>query len=261
MPAVPSSPRVKLRTTSRRVPRTRGVATSVDDAPEPTMRLSRAIMVMLLLHVVAVGGFFASSVLKERDLKRSIPDPALALEAEDSQVPSKENSESVKPLPTKSNSRPSVHVVRPGETLTLIANENGVTLEALVAANGADTVTNGLHTGQELHLPEHSPDPKADITNTTSNALTLIEGHPKTSAPPQTSASSSIKNGHLPSDSSRIYIVAKGDNAYTIAQKSSVTYDALAKLNQIDDPTKLRVGQKLRLPLSVSKVKAKQPEK
>ena len=260
MPAVPSSPRVKLRTTSRRVPRTRAAATGVDDAPEPTMRLSRAIMVMLLLHVVAVGGFFASSVLKERDLKHSTPDPSLALEAEDSQVPSKAGSDLGKPVQPTSNVRPGVHVVRPGETLTLIANENGVTLEALVAANGAETVTNGLRAGQELRLPEHSPDPKADTTSNTANALNVIEGRPKPSPPSHADASSTVKNGHLPSDSSRVYTVGKGDNVYTIAQKNKVSYESLVKLNQIDDPKKLRLGQKLKLPLPANKVKTKQTD-
>ena len=41
-----------------------------------------------------------------------------------------------------------------------IANENGVTLAALVAANGANTVTDPLRPGQELKLPDKSPDPE-----------------------------------------------------------------------------------------------------
>ena len=250
MPAVPSSARVKLRTTSRRVPRTRAATDVVDDPPEPTMRLSRAILVMLLLHVVAVGGFFASSVLREHDLKRSPVDPSTALEAEDSQVSiSEEHTGAPKHSSANENIHPSIHVVRPGETLTLIANENGVTLEALVAANGADTVTNGLRTGQELKLPEHSPDPRAQSVVNSDNAFGLIKGHAKTVAPTVANIpAATTKNNHLPQGNEKIYVVGKGESAYSIALKNKVSYEVLLKLNQISDAKKLRTGQKLRIP-------------
>ena len=254
MAAVPSSPRVKLRTTSRRVPRARTAPAATDDPPEPTMRLSRAIMVMLLLHVVAVGGFFASSVLKERDLKRSSSEPISAVEEEDARVPS---TDLAKPTPAKVNVRSNVHVVRPGETLTLIANETGVSLEALVAANGADTVTNGLRTGQELKLPDHSPEPTAATSGNADDALSLIEGRTKTAASPNDGSSSAPKTSHAAVDAGKIYVVGKGENAYTIAQKNKVSYEALLKLNQIADPKKIQPGQKLRLPLATSKLKFK----
>ena len=257
MAAVPSGSRVKLRTTSRRVPRARAADAAVDDAPEPTMRLSRAILVMLMLHVVAVGGFFASSVLKEHDLKRSPADPSAALEAEDSPLPaSGEHASATKHPPLRDNARPSVHVVRPGETLTLIANENGVTLEALVAANGAETVTNGLRTGQELKLPERSPDPTAQTTANSADALNLIEGHTKPLGSAVVGGSSpGVKSNRPPQDAGKFYVVEKGENAYTIALKNKVSYEALLKANQITDPKKLRPGQKLRLPLPTGKKK------
>ena len=214
-------------------------------------------MVMLLLHVVAVGGFFASSVLKERDLKRTSSETAAPLDAEDSQIPAKGGgTNNPKRVLPSGNVRPSTHVVRPGETLTLIANENGVTLEALVAANGADAVTNGLRAGQELKLPEKSPDPSVQSSDATAGALKLIEGHSKAPAP-LVATSSSTGNGPVRSapDSGKTYVVTKGDTAYTISQKNKVGYDALLKLNQIDDPKKIRPGQKLRLPTTLNKTK------
>ena len=44
------------------------------------------------------------------------------------------------------------------------------------------------------------------------------------------------------------YIVAKGDKLMTIARKFHVNYDDLLKLNKIEDPKKLRIGQKLSIP-------------
>lgn len=216
---------------------------------------------MLLLHVVAVGGFFASSVLKEKDSKRDQSETSAPLDAEDSQLPSKGglNSAGKKVSASPGANRPRTHVVRPGETLTLIANENGVTLEALVAANGADTVTTGLRAGQELKLPEKSPDPNFLATDAAS-AFKLVEGHPNKPVPPSaTNPSPTVTSStHPVADSGKSYVVLKGDSAYTIAQKNKVNYDALLKINQIDDPKKIKLGQKLRLPQSTNKPKPNQ---
>jgi len=44
------------------------------------------------------------------------------------------------------------------------------------------------------------------------------------------------------------YIVKRGDTLYSIALESGVDYRELAQANKLDDPSKLRVGQELRLP-------------
>jgi len=55
------------------------------------------------------------------------------------------------------------------------------------------------------------------------------------------------------SDSGKVYVVAKGDNPVTIAKKFKVSYDDLLALNRIDDPRKLKIGQKLLIPGKTSK--------
>ncbi len=220
------------------------------------MRLSRAILVMLLLHVVAVGGFIASSHLRERDLKRSAGNAA-AVEADDSLAPAKTTDAAKIKLDAAVPSRPSVHVVRQGETLMRIANENGVTLAALVAANGAATATAPLRPGQELKLPVQSPDPSTQVADGTASALSLIEGKSGATAKSEIPASGTALKSVPPlPDSGKAYVVGKGENVYTIAQKLKVSPEALLKLNQIDDPKKLKPGQKLHVPLA-SKAKGK----
>jgi LysM repeat protein len=49
-------------------------------------------------------------------------------------------------------------------------------------------------------------------------------------------------------DAHKIYTVAKGDNPVSIAKKFKVSYDELLALNHIDDPRKLKIGQKLLIP-------------
>ena len=45
-----------------------------------------------------------------------------------------------------------------------------------------------------------------------------------------------------------MYTVAKGENPYTIAKKLHVSYSELLKVNNITDPRKLQIGQKLTIP-------------
>jgi LysM repeat protein len=51
-----------------------------------------------------------------------------------------------------------------------------------------------------------------------------------------------------PSSSGKVHVVAKGDNPYSIAKKFQVTQASLMKANNIDDPRKLQIGQKLVIP-------------
>jgi LysM repeat protein len=57
------------------------------------------------------------------------------------------------------------------------------------------------------------------------------------------------------SDSRKTYVVAKGDNPLTIARKFKVPFDDLLAVNKIEDPHKLRVGQRLIIPVKPTKSK------
>ena len=213
------------------------------------MRLSRAIVVMLLLHVVAIGGFIASSRIREHDLRRQSGDASAPVEADDSLSTLRATDGGRAKTDASPPPRPSVHVVRPGETLMRIANENGVTLAALVAANGAETVMTPLRAGQELKLPDKSPDPRTQVADGTASALSLIESKTNASAKLDSPVpGSAFKSTQTPPDSGKVYVVGKGESVYTIAQKFKVSPESLLRLNQIDDPKKLRPGQKLHVP-------------
>ena len=51
-----------------------------------------------------------------------------------------------------------------------------------------------------------------------------------------------------PSAGPRTYVVKRGDTLYSIALEQGVDYRELAQQNRIDDPSKIRLGQELRLP-------------
>ncbi len=44
------------------------------------------------------------------------------------------------------------------------------------------------------------------------------------------------------------YVVVSGDNPYSIAKRFHVSYQKLVEVNGIEDPTKIRIGQKLKIP-------------
>jgi len=142
-------------TAMRRLIRIGATTTDYGELAEPSMKLSRALLIVLLLHVVAVAGIIAFNAIK----------------------------------------------IRQGPTISSTA-------------------------------PATSP-AKSDRTAPAPSAQGVKRAVPLTN----------------PTDTSyRTYVVAKGDNPVTIAKKFKVPYDDLLAFNHIDDPRKLKIGQKLLIP-------------
>jgi LysM repeat protein len=165
MPKMLRFRRKKLRATAVRRPLRIGATTAdYGDLAEPSMKLSRALLIVLLLHVVAVAGIIAFNAIKTR--QASLPST-------------------------------------PSQTTIGVAS---------------------------------------------------AETKPQTPAlNPSTAPKTSTKMPTKVSDSGKVYVVAKGDNPVTIAKKFKVSYDDLLALNHIDDPRKLKIGQKLLIPDKTSK--------
>ena len=173
MPNLFKFKRKKLRATAVRRPLRIGAATAdYDDLAEPSMKLSRALLIVLLLHNVAVAGIIAFNAIKTHQSAPSSPSAATTAP--------------IAPVPV-----------------------------------GRDSV----EPAREDSRPTRNP------------------AAPKSSAKPQPKVS----------DSGKTYVVAKGDNPVTIAKKFKVPYDDLVALNHIDDPRKLKIGQKLSIPAKSTK--------
>ena len=162
-----------------------------EEIPEPNMKLSRALLIVLLLHVVAVSGIIAFNAIKTR---------------ESSFVPA-----------SSANTEP-----RPSATVSAPMQPDGVKLQTAAAQK-----ENAPH---EDSKPSHSPS-KLSSKDDHANVASVAK------APPA-----------KPVSSGKSYIVKKGDNPVTIAKKLKVSYDDLIALNRIEDPRKLRIGQKLLIP-------------
>jgi LysM repeat protein len=162
-----------------------------EEMPEPNMKLSRALLVVLLLHVVAVSGIIAFNAIKTR---------------ESSFVPA--SSASAEP--------------KPSAMATAAIHTDG--------AKQQTAVTQKENPPREDPKPSDSPSKpssKDDRANSPSVAKAVAA---------------------KPVSSGKTYVVKKGDNPVTIARKLNVPYDDLMALNHIEDPRKLRIGQKLLIP-------------
>jgi LysM repeat protein len=166
-----ASPKKRLRATAAR--RATAPSSDFEDMSEPNMKLSRALLIVLVLHVVAVAGIIAFNAIKSR--QGSIPAPAIAA------------------ADAKSKAQPA-------------------TSAAPFLAHHEDA------------RPAHS--------------VSVGTKNDKKTKPTE---------AQLP-EGTKYYTVAKGDNPVTIAKKFKVSYDDLLAANHIDDPRKLKVGQKLIIP-------------
>lgn len=175
---------------------------------EPNMKLSHAFMVVLVLHVVAVGGIYAFNqikVNKKSDLLANIT----------SRITQATGAAAPAAVPVVAAPAPVVPQPEPGD---------------------AD---------EPLPVMQSSLPAKPAIASAAPMVATAAKVDAK-AAPPVVSTTAPAKKSAAATAST--YTVAKGDNPYTIAKKVGVSYQDLLKLNGIEDPTKLQIGQVLKVP-------------
>ena len=165
----------KMRASVARRP-LRAATANYDEMGEPNMKLSRALLIVLLLHVVAVSGIIAFNAIKTRQ---------------------------------------------------------GPSLPRLKSSTAAKA---------SLTSASPSSDTDAGKTGDVRKAHALGKDNPGDHG----------KNVDAPH---RTYTVAKGDSPASIAKKFKVSQDELLALNHIDDPRKLKIGQKLLIPAKAGKGK------
>jgi LysM repeat protein len=78
---------------------------------------------------------------------------------------------------------------------------------------------------------------------------TLVpSGVEPTPVPPASATKSPSTDAPATTERPATYTIKKGDTLSGIAAEYGITWQELAKLNGIDDPGRLRVGQEIRLP-------------
>ncbi len=143
---------------------------------EPNMKLSRALLIVLVLHVVAVSGIIAFNAIKTRQ-------------------------GSIAPAPASTKN---TAIATVGSTIKAAAASSRPPLVQADSAPAKQAAKDGAKSKQSVNAKS--------------------------------------------ADAGKVYVVAKGDNPVAIAKKFKVSYDDLIALNHIEDPRKLKIGQKLLIP-------------
>lgn len=219
------------------------------------MKLSQAFIVVLVLHVVAVAGIYGFNQLKEKPARPASAKTETAEAAAPAAVTEKKAETVAKAepaTPAKSQETQTTYTVVAGDTLKRIASKFSTSIESLEKANNL-TSTSILKVGQTLVVGSSAKAAAAPAQAAESTAKAAPTPAVVAKAPPVKPAAVHEKVEAKPLEKpqtteEKSYVVAKGDNPYSLAKKFNTTQAALMKANNIDDPKKLKIGQKLVIP-------------
>ena len=248
------------------------------------VKLTRVFTIVLILHLVAVGGILAFKMIE----KASEPAVIVSTKGEapvqqEQKVVKKVAAASKTAVLTPSVKAPlkvelrnpviiddpsrkglSVYRVSNGETLVDIARAQGVSVAELRRLNDLHS-GDQLYAGKWLSIPEKKTITTGKETSAKNEATLAsapkpkvlkaipIGSSPKASPVKAIVAKPVVSNQKASSATkkkgkSATYTVESGDNLYRIARKTGVGYSTLITLNKLDKPELLQVGQVLKIP-------------
>jgi LysM repeat protein len=197
-----------------------------DYEDEPTTKLSTAFVVVLVLHLVAVGGIYAFHSIKTK--RREADGTALT-----ASVPSPKEM-AVKAEPA-AKAPPLAPPHAPASVVPAVASPG----TAVAAKGAAVQPLEKVPAGPSAVVPQPAkPAPAAGGAAQAGGAATAKTAKAAVAAP-GASGDATVKT----------YTVQKGDNPVAIAKRMGVNYDELLKVNGVDDPKRLKIGQVLKLPV------------
>jgi LysM repeat protein len=173
--------RKKLRATAGRSSLRASAQTDCEEMSEPNMKLSRALLIVLVLHVVAVSGIIAFNAIKTRQ-ESIAPAPALAKNTAVATVKStvassrppvgqrdstpakqaaKDGGKSKPSVNAKNGDAGKVYVVAKGDNPVTIAKKFKVPYDDLIALNHIED-PHKLQIGQKLLIPKTTKPRKSE---------------------------------------------------------------------------------------------------
>lgn len=128
---------------------------------------------------------------------------------------------------------PATYTVAKGDNLWTIAKKNGVSVKQLTAANNLRTDST-LKLGQKLVIPGKTAEAAPAAV---APAATSMAAPAAVAAPAAAHTTTTVT-----------HVIKAGETLGTIAKKYQVKVGDIATANNIADPTKIRVGQTLKIP-------------
>lgn len=246
-------------------------ATAAAPMPEmegdvPNLGIARALVVILVIHVVAIAGIFAHSHFFEGDAAKAA-------------VAEKELLEPVREQPRAAATMQQIatgedyHIVKTGDTYEKIAMANGVEVADLLKANDNTALSADLI----LRIPARTivatePEELTRLRNGSAVLETVTETTVGSTLPVddlrsapmvetdaaaqlvrpnvtrEVEATRPVEQAGAPAASGTKYTVKNGDTFWKIANANGSTPDVIMKANRITDPRKLRPGMQLVIP-------------
>ncbi len=248
------------------------------------LRMSHVFLVVLALHLVVIGGAFTYHHFRAKDngadavaarmepgkakppsadsaapAAAPAPAPALALKEPDA-TPAPVESRGETPVARAPDGAPGqpaaapaapaapaarapvavafvIHKVVGGDTIGRIARKHNVAPARLREVNGLRSDL--IRVGQVLRVPAAAPVAAAAPAAPAPKPVAAAKPSPASAAGRETRGT--------------VYTVAPGDTVTRIAEKFGVTPRQVIEANGITDPSKIRAGSKLTIPVEVSK--------
>lgn len=235
----------------------------------PNLGIARALVVILIIHVVAIAGIFAHSHFFEGEAaKVAAAEPELL-------EPAREQPAAAANLPQIATGE-DFHIVKTGDTYEKIAMANGVEVADLRRANDNTALSADLI----LRIPARTivatePEELIRLRNGSAVLETPIETTVGSTLPVddlrsapmvETDAAAQLVRPNVSREveaerpveqagapaasaaSGKKYTVKNGDTFWKIAKANGSTPEAVMKANRITDPRKLRAGMQLVIP-------------
>jgi LysM repeat protein len=130
-----------------------------------------------------------------------------------------------------------VHIVERGENLTRIARQYGVSVDAIILANGIANPSR-IYAGQQLVIPGSTP----------ASATSAPPPAPAPAAPPAAAASPAPA---APAVATQVHVVQRGETLIGIGRRYGVSVDAIVLANGIANASRIYGGQQLTIPGSI----------
>jgi LysM repeat protein len=226
--------------TGNRKQRVAAAATADMDLEDGSSRISRALTIIFIIHIVAIGLIF----VHQKFLEGRTPD--------DTKMAKVVPQAAIGAAPRLSSGEQS-YAVHPGDNYARIAVLHGVDEADLRAANSERDIVPGLL----LRIPPKrivALEP-AEVTaireqSTTHDPGELVDAVPVGSVPAV--QAQLVRPGNTQAApaalSGKSYTVQNGDSVWRIANRFKVDQNALMKANGISDARKMKVGMTLNIP-------------
>ena len=291
----------------------------------PNIRLSRAFVIVLLMHLVVGGALVAFTLMNPNEAQAQVKTKPEATKEEAPATGDKKSEKNAAGAIAAADRTDDMrrHIVHSGDSVAKIAQQYGVTEEEIHAVNRIDELYQ-LYQGRVLRIPvsvnepiepgrasrfadkasgngnnfvgaeqsrtkaavpraelvssETKDEPQEEKIDDTPELLpeTIKEVskpivvketpreperpepkivsprkvEPERSKPPVVKQTAPVVKRTASATGSKTYTVVKGDTAFRIAKRYGVHYKDLLSHNGITDPSKLQIGQALRIPVN-----------